>query len=197
MAVEENRLARAVSYAVDPRLLVVPVIFIAAAVGSTSWAEAARWTIIALALAVLPLLVFIAYQTRKGSFLDQEVPHQEQRGQIYWLGNMCLLASLLILALWSAPRPLVILILAMLLSGTVAAMLNQRWKVSVHTGAVAGAAVALLALIGPLAWPTLALIPVVGWTRLALGRHTLGQVVVGGVVGSAVTAFVFRLMLQP
>ena len=191
---EANRLAKLISLWVDPRYLVGPVVLVVALRGTASLIEAAGWTLLTLATAVLPLLAFIALQTRRGAFADDQVPERHLRNQVYLVGNACLLVCLLILVLLRAPRSLVTLLLAMLASSAIATGLNLRWKVSVHTGSVAGAAVSLLALVGPPALPTMVLIPLVGWTRVALRRHTLGQVIAGGLIGGGVTAFVFWLM---
>ncbi len=193
-AEEASRLAELISRWIDPRYLVGPVVLVAALRGTASLIEAAGWTLLTLATAVLPLLAFIAVQTRQSAFADDQVPEQHLRNQVYLVGNACLLVCLLILALLRAPRSLVTLLLAMLTSNAVATGLNLRWKVSVHTGAVAGAAVSLLAMAGPLALPLLVLIPLVGWTRVALRRHTLGQVIAGGMIGGGVTMLVFWVM---
>ena len=193
-AEEASRLAELISRWIDPRYLVGPVVLVAALRGTASLVEAAGLTLLTLAIAVLPLLAFITLQTKRGAFADDHVPEQHLRNQAYLVGNACLLVCLLILVLWRAPRSLVTLLLAMLTSNVIAAGLNLRWKVSVHTGSVAGAAVSLLAMVGPLALPLLVLIPLVGWTRVALRRHTLAQVIAGGMIGGGVTTLVFWVM---
>lgn len=193
-AEEASRLAELMSRWIAPRYLVGPLVLVAALRGTASLVNAAGLALLTLATAVLPLLAFIALQTRRGAFADDQVPEQHLRNQVYLVGNACLLVCLSVLVLLRAPRSLVTLLLAMLASSATASGLNLRWKVSVHTGAVAGATVSLLALCGPAAVPTLVLIPLVGWTRVALRRHTLGQVIAGGLIGSSVTALVFWLM---
>jgi membrane-associated phospholipid phosphatase len=192
--IEPPKLVEFLSRSTDPRFLVGPIIFGAALRGTADILEAAFWTFAILVLSVLPVLVLIAFQTKRGAFVDQQVPHRRLRNQVYIVGIACLIFCLLILMVLPAPKSLVALLSAMLASGIIASSLNLRWKVSVHTGAVAGAAVSLVALFGPLALPTLALVPIVGWTRLALHRHTLGEVISGGLVGGGITALVFWLM---
>lgn len=192
---EVNRSAELISRWFDPRCLVVPVVFVASLRGTIGLIEAAGWTLFTLMIAVLPLLAFVALQTKRGIFSDQQVPRRHQRSRVYLVGNACLLACVLILVVLQAPKSLVALLSAMLASSAIATGLNLRWKVSVHTGSAAGAAISLLILAGPPAVPMLALIPLVGWTRVALRRHTLGQVIAGGLIGAGSTALVFWLML--
>jgi hypothetical protein len=61
-----------------------------------------------------------------------------------------------------------------------------RWKVSVHTGVSAGVTVVLALALSP--WWLLALMstPLIGWSRVHLGDHTRGQVIVGAVAGAVV-----------
>ena len=192
--VEPSKATKFISRWIDPRCLVGPVIFVAALHGTKSLVEAASWTLVVLSTAILPLLGFIAFQTRRGIFADDQVPTRHRRNQAYLVGNACLLVCLLILTLLQAPKSLIALLLAMLASGSIASGLNLHWKVSIHTGALAGAAVSLLVFMGPLALPALALIPLVAWTRLVLRRHTLGQVIAGGIVGASATALTYWLM---
>jgi apolipoprotein N-acyltransferase len=83
--------------------------------------------------------------------------------------------------LWlGAPRPLLSLFTAALSALVVFAVVTQLWlKVSIHTGAMAGATAAVAFYSLPLAGLlTLGLIAV-GWSRLVLKRHTLPEVLTG------------------
>ena len=64
------------------------------------------------------------------------------------------------------------------------------WKISVHSAGIAGVATFFSSAIG---FPLIAFAPVllVGWSRVHLGRHTVGQVFAGGVLGG----LIFTLML--
>jgi membrane-associated phospholipid phosphatase len=67
------------------------------------------------------------------------------------------------------------------------------WKISIHASSLAGAATLLTALYGAMMLPAFLLLPLVGWSRVVLGRHTVAQVVVGSLV-SIVLATLFILM---
>jgi membrane-associated phospholipid phosphatase len=61
------------------------------------------------------------------------------------------------------------------------------WKISVHAAGAAGVATLVTALVGV---PAVVFLPVllVAWSRLYLRRHTLSQVVAGGLLGAVVFA---------
>ncbi len=74
-------------------------------------------------------------------------------------------------------------------------VITLRWKISAH-----GAAAGTLAVLGwKIANPSLglafaALVPLVGWARVRMRRHTFWQVVWGCVLGSGVVALAFALV---
>ena len=92
VGVKVSGLAGLVSRWVDPRYLVGPVILVASLRGAASLVEAAGWALLTLAMAVLPLLAFIALRTKQGAFADWQVPHRHRRNQVYLMGSACLLA---------------------------------------------------------------------------------------------------------
>lgn len=67
-------------------------------------------------------------------------------------------------------------------------LITHWWKVSVHATGIAGPVVALIYRFGGLAVPLYLFVPLVAWSRLALGKHTLGQVMVGTLIGTVSTA---------
>lgn len=65
-------------------------------------------------------------------------------------------------------------------------LINQRWKISAHSAGIAGISVLIWQIIGTAGTPILLIIPLVGWARVRLGRHTLGQVIMGAVLGASI-----------
>lgn len=193
--IKDKKLAKSISLIIDPKHLVAPVVLVAASVGTQNWGETIIWTLITLGISILPLLILITIQTKRGVFIDQEVPGQSQRNQVYWFGNLSLFLCILLLLYFSAPWTLITLLVAMNITGVIGSLFNLRWKVSVHTGATTGAVISLFALIGNWAVPTLILIPMIGWARVSLGRHTLLEVIVGACIGGTITALVFGIMM--
>lgn len=66
-----------------------------------------------------------------------------------------------------------------------AAIANRWIKLSLHMASLAFAAMALWALLGPPALVALVLLPLLGWSRLRMGRHTAAEVVAGTALGLA------------
>ncbi|MGB7968027.1 MAG: PAP2 family protein [Methanobacterium sp.] len=65
--------------------------------------------------------------------------------------------------------------------------INLSWKISIHTMGVAGPAVVLTYLFGILGLLFGLLIPLVMWSRVELKKHTISQVLAGGLAGIVLT----------
>lgn len=58
-------------------------------------------------------------------------------------------------------------------------LISLFWKISGHAGAIALATGLILYWYGWRWWPTLLLVPLIGWARVATGNHTVSQVIAG------------------
>jgi len=73
----------------------------------------------------------------------------------------------------------------------------MTWQISLHSMTITGAVVVAGALYGPGTALLLSpLIPVVGAARIKLRRHTLAQVIAGGILGALLTAVMVALSLS-
>lgn len=99
-----------------------------------------------------------------------------------------------LLYVWDAPMAVTALVTAMVAVLLALLAITFFWKVSVHSAVASGSLAIVLTVFGP--W-TLALVPVVvliGWSRVRLRCHTVGQVAVGMLIGAAVSAPLYTLM---
>ena len=134
-----------------------------------------------IAVAIGVVWGFVLQRRRSGRWGTVDASHPRERPALYAL------ALAVALGYWawlggreSAVAAGVLVVVAMLF---VAAMANRWIKLSLHMASLAFAAAALLAL-----WPVagvlaLALLPLLGWSRLALGRHRPAEVLGGALLG--------------
>ena len=91
---------------------------------------------------------------------------------------------LAVLFLLGAPQDLSLLTLSMGLASGSVALITLRWKASAHCTVAGHAAAAGLLLLGPSGLVFLLVLPVVIWSRIVTGAHTLLQSLVGAAVGA-------------
>jgi membrane-associated phospholipid phosphatase len=156
-----------------------------------------RWTILAMALVLIPAILFIAYKLRRHDYTDADISVRQHRFGFYLFLGVCELLCLALLIYLSAPRILTTCFAASLLALTAISLINTRTKVSVHAATSSGCAAIFfllsphLGLLGGLA--SLG----VGWSRVYLRQHTFGQVILGWTiaVASVLIIFVFAVHL--
>ena len=97
---------------------------------------------------------------------------------------------LAVLRLLGAPEYLFLLTLSMGLASATVALITLFFKASAHCTVAGHAATASLLLLGPLGWTFVLALPLVIWSRVALGAHKLTEALTGAAVG-AVFAILF------
>jgi hypothetical protein len=93
------------------------------------------------------------------------------------------------LAMLDAPENLSLLTLSMGLASAAVALLTLFFKASAHCTVAAHAATAGLLLLGFLGAVFLLVLPLVLWSRVAPGAHTLPEALTGAAVGAGFAAF--------
>lgn len=148
---------------------------------------------LALAAAVItavPIAILVVTQVLRGRWTDTDVSVRRQRYLLYPFGIACMLATAAAFVVAAAPPVTVRAALGLTTVNVVNGLINFTYKVSAHA-ATASLCATLLWLAAPLRDPTILAGPMtaaallVGWSRVALGRHTRGQVIVGWGVGVA------------
>jgi membrane-associated phospholipid phosphatase len=186
-----RRLARWVSIAAHP---FVTTLLLAAAVESPRGGPAAAGTVgVVAALFVLPLALLTARQVRRGAWGTVDASDPRERPVLFLVGAAGLLALLGYFSRAQPGSPLVAGTAGVLAMVAVCAAVTPWLKVSLHMAAAALAAAVLLGRGAPLGWLMGAVLPALGWSRVALGRHRWAEVAAGLAIGAGTGALVVRL----
>ncbi|MFJ9413024.1 hypothetical protein ACIRPT_02520 [Streptomyces sp. NPDC101227] len=150
--------------------------------------------IVSLLCSILPF-AFVYRGVRRGRYVNRTVPCRKQRllPMCIGLGGMAAAFALLV-AIPSAPRELLALVL-ILLVGLVATLgITLRWMISVNTVIAGGTCTVLYFVYGPALLLVTPLVAVTAWSRLALEHHTRSQLIAGATLGTFVAVAVFTLL---
>jgi membrane-associated phospholipid phosphatase len=186
------RAARVITEALSPAVVVIllPMAVAWTATGHDA-ARTVLWSlVVATFYSALPM-IFIVRGARRGRWDGHHVRDREHRLIPMLMCLLSALAGLTILLLGNAPRDVIALSWAMIVTLLVCTVITNWWKVSLHA-TVAGGAVAMLTLLyGPLLLLLIALVALIGWSRVRLTDHTYAQVAVGALVGPVIGGAVF------
>ena len=156
-----------------------------AAVSRQTPGEALRSVFVVVLFTIVPLMFLMVRQVRRGAWETVDASNRGERPLLYVVGAAGVVALLAYSIARGSPSFLVRGVLATLGMLTACGLLTTWIKVSLHTAFGALAATSLVLTGSRLGY---FLIPVVGalaWARLELGRHTLLEIVAGGVIGAA------------
>jgi len=161
---------------------------------STSSAlDAVKWSLISIAVSILPVFGVIIYLVRSQKLENVFVNVRKQRTKIYLLAGVCASVGCIILPYLEAPPTLIATFVAGL-SAVVAFMcINFLWKISLHTALITASVAILIILYGSIAAVTVVLVPLIAWSRIELKHHSLAQVAAGALLAALIVVVVFYL----
>jgi membrane-associated phospholipid phosphatase len=187
------RIAVLLTHLLNPTYLLLPILVLVTYAATHSWLEALKWAGLAASIVVLPILALIHRRVRAGVYADSQVSVREQRHVLYLVGAVCTTIYCVAVYTLDGPLELKAMLMALFAAGLVGMGINYFLsKISIHAGGLAGLAMVLIILFGRSALPAMLLVPLVAWSRVALGRHTIRQVIAGAATAITVTTVVLR-----
>lgn len=191
-----DRTAALISRFFAPQYVIILTLVLLGLADPVSWQRGLFWVLAVVLPFPLITLGIFHRALKNGSISDWHISDRRERLQPTLVAATLTFSAipLAILYWYDGPR----YILAMALSGFLLVIANLAitflWKISQHVSGVAlGVTLAMLSL-GPLAAPSLLLIPLVAWARVKVGAHTVMQTVAGGATGILITVIALALL---
>lgn len=132
---------------------------------------------------VLPIL-YVLDLVRRGKVTDFHLPARQERAGPFLVA---LIAGIVgwILVLWiDSPHALKLVALVNVIQTAMLMLITTQWKISIHNTAITGLAILSIYLMGRVALPLILCIPLIGWSRVYLKRHSIEQVIGGTILGT-------------
>ena len=153
---------------------------------------AARGALTVALFVVLPVAVLTHRQVRRGAWETVDASHPRERPALFLVGGAGICALVAYLAFAHPGSPLLRGAVGVLVMIAVCAAVTPWIKVSLHMAAAALAASVLLTRGIPLGWPLALALPILAWSRIALGRHRWIEVALGFLAGAVTGIAVAR-----
>lgn len=179
-------IARWISHVVSPHIVGVVMTSVTALKYSPNPFKALLWLFGLMPLLVLPPLAYLMWLVRRGKLADIYMPERETRLRPLTLMMVWLLICWGLIRYWEAPSVVELFVLAATVMIGVLSLVTLFWKISFHGATITAAATATVLVAGSSAWPVMLLVPMVGWARVRLERHTPRQVIFGSLVGALI-----------
>mgnify|MGYP000206244909 CR=1 FL=1 len=192
---EQNygKIAKAISWIFHPFVIVIPTMIISMNATTGDLVGAIGWSALCVAFVIAPAILYIRRKLKRKEYTDADISVREHRFGIYVFAGACELLCLATLIIFGAPKILIACFFAAILTLVIGTILNTQTKVSAHMAAMGGCT-AVLFYISPVLGTVMVVASIaVGWARIYLKQHTLGQVVIGWGVAVASVFLVFGL----
>ncbi|SCG15921.1 hypothetical protein GA0070610_2173 [Micromonospora echinofusca] len=187
-------LARAVTEAFAPALLAALMPVVVGLHSASPVGVGLAWALVgSLFCSIIPNSL-IWWGVRRGRLTDHHIRRREQRRRPLAYGLLSVLVGLAVMIGFGAPRPVLAMVVVMFALGLAVTVVNLAWKLSIHAAVAAGAAAVLVIEFGPALLASAPVVALVGWSRVRLRDHTVGQVAAGTVVGTLIAAPTFLLL---
>ncbi len=188
-----KRIAKLISNILNPFLVTIIIILLLSFESTSSTLGALKWSLILIALSILPVFSVIFYLVQKGRLDGIFVSARKPRTKIYWLAGAFSGAGCVILPYFGAPSILVAIFVAGFSAVVIFMCINLWWKISLHTAFIAASVTMLVIVYGWLAAIAAVLIPLMSWARIELKHHSLAQVAAGTLLAALIVVVVFYL----
>jgi len=163
------------------------------AAGSVSLAV--PWAIIYIVFVCILPAVYIVVQVLRGKITDIHVRVRQQRILPFLITVGCSALACALLSVLGSPLLLTQFALITTLQVFMILVITLWWQISLHAMSIMTAVIVVGALYGfAPALVATPLIPIVGAARVVLRRHTVQQVIAGGLLGAAMTLTMVLLM---
>jgi membrane-associated phospholipid phosphatase len=186
-----QRIANLTSRILSPFVVSLAAILLLSFKSTSTVPDALKWSGVMAAASVLPVFLLILNQARNGKLDGILNATRRQRSGIYLLSITCAAVGYVILFWWQAPALLQVAFVGGFSGAVVFAVINLRWKISLHTGFVSALVVVLVMVYGWVATAAAALVLLTAWSRTRLKYHSIKEVTAGALLGGLIVAAVF------
>jgi membrane-associated phospholipid phosphatase len=186
-----QRIANLTSRILNPFVVSLAAILLLSFKSASTVPDALKWSGVMAAASVLPVFLLVLNQARNGKLDGILNATRRQRSGIYLLSITCAAVGYVILFWWQAPALLQVAFVGGFSGAVVFAVINLRWKISLHTGFVSALVVVLVMVYGWVATVAAALVLLTAWSRTRLKYHSIKEVTAGALLGGLIVAAVF------
>lgn len=187
-------LAEIISFLFHPVLFVLFIPFLVVYKYTASGIYALKWQVFSSTFLLLGIILFILGRI-KGVFQDIDLSKKEDRTKFFILVLvLSLFYILLSIYLSGVFSPLPVIVIGLCFGVLAFYIMNFLMKPSMHMAVACAYVITVGLLYG---WLPLILaiciLPVVAWARIVLGKHTLQEILAGGLIGVITTLATFLI----
>lgn len=183
-----NKTAKIISYIFDGSFISVPIFLTISLMVVDNKIEALGWASMSLLFGTVIPYLYVSFLYRKKEINDMHIPKKENRIKPMLVSCASYTLCLIILYILDGPLFLESIFAVSAVSTIIFTIITYFWKISLHSSWITFVVITFNILFGRWMLLMIPLIPVIGWARVRIKKHTINQVIFGVGV-STVTSF--------
>jgi hypothetical protein len=174
-----NKTAKIISYIFDGSVISIPIFLTICLIVVENKIEAVSWAFICLLFGTIVPYLYIVLLYRRKEIDDMHIPRKEDRIKPMIVSSISYVACLFVLYILNGPLFLKSIFAVSAVSAVIFTVITYFWKISLHTSWITFVVITFNILFGRWMLLMIPLIPVIGWARVRIKKHTVNQVVFG------------------
>jgi len=178
----QNKLARIISTIFVPPTFTIIIFTLFAFHLETEPVQRYITILVALIFGFISPIVLFLYYRNKGKIIDLDASIKEERTVPMSISVIFFIVGLLLLITFNINIVSIAFWFCYISNTLIAIIINKNWKISAHTMGAAGPLAASFFLFGTIALMFSVVVVLVGWSRIQLKCHSIGEVIAGGIL---------------
>ena len=187
-----NKFATTISYIFDGSFISVPIFLIICLMVVDNKIEAMNWALLCLLFGTVVPYLYICFLYKKKEINDMHISEKENRIKPMVVSCISYIIWFIILYVLEAPKILKSIFAVIIVSTIILTIITFFWKICLHASVITFIVITFNILFES-KWMLLMvpLIPVIGWARVRIKKHTVNQVILGVGISTVTTFFIY------
>ena len=187
-----NKVATTISYIFDGSFISVPIFLIICLMVVDNKIEAIGWAFLCLFFGMVIPYLYISFLYKKKKINDMHITEKENRIKPMVVSCISYIICFIILYVLEGPKILKSIFAVIIVSTIILTIITYFWKICLHASVITFIVITFNILFES-KWMLLMipLIPLIGWARVRIKKHTVNQVILGAGITAITTFFIY------
>ncbi len=186
-----NKFAITISYISDGSFISVPIFLIVCLMAVDNKIEAINWALLCFLFWTVVPYLYIWFLYKKKKINDMHIPEKEDRIKPLVVACISYIIIFIILYVLEGPLFLKSIFAVIIVSTIILTIITYFWKICLHASGITFMVITFNILFGKWMLLMIPLIPLIGWARVRIKKHTVGQVILGTGITAIVTFLIY------
>lgn len=186
-----NKFAITISYISDGSFISVPIFLIVCLIAVDNKIEAISWAFLCLLFGTVVPYLYIWFLHKKKEINDMHISEKEDRIKPLVVACVSYIIFFIILYVLEGPLFLKSIFAVIIVSTIILTIITYFWKICLHASGITFTVITFNILFGKWMLLMIPLIPLIGWARVRIKKHTVNQVILGAGITAIVTFLIY------